>query len=105
MSGRVTMERNITIKVAGQEYELTAESPEHESILRDAARIVNRQIEKINSGNTTGKSRTEVIVMAAFTISTGYVMQNRMLKKLQEEESRLHREIEGYLDNIDKISR
>ena len=43
--------------------------------------------------------------MAAFTISTGYVMQNRMLKKREEEESRLHREIEGYLDNIDKISR
>ncbi len=105
MSEKAAMKRNITIKVAGQEYELTAESPEHESILRDAAKIVNRQVDKVSSGVLTGKDSLEIIVMAAFTISTGYVMQNRLLKKTEEEETRLHKEIKGYLDNIDKISR
>lgn len=99
------MRRNIKIRVAGQEYDLTAESPEHEELLRDAAKIVNRQIEKLQSGNVTGKNDMDIIVMAAFTISTGYVMQNRTLMKMRQDEDQLHKEIEGYLDNIDKISR
>lgn len=101
----MTMRRNIKIRVAGQEYDLTAESPEHEGLLRDAAKIVNRQIEKLQSGNVTGKNDMDIIVMAAFTISTGYVMQNRTLMKMRQDEAQLHKEIEGYLDNIDKISR
>lgn len=97
------MERSITIKVAGYVFSLTAASPEHEEVLRKAAGIVNEKIGKLQEKNHTGKSPEELLMLAALTISTGYVMQTREIERMNRELESLHKEIEGYLDNIDKI--
>ena len=43
--------------------------------------------------------------MAALTISLGYVLHKRKIEEMEHEEEQLRRDIEGYLDNIDKYSR
>ncbi len=99
------MERSITIRVAGYMFSLTAASPEHEEVLRKAAGIVNEKIERLQEKNFTGKGTEELLMLAALTISTGYVMQTRKIERMEREIEGLHKEIEGYLDNIDKYSR
>ena len=99
------MERSITIRVAGYMFSLTAASPEHEEVLRKAAGIVNEKIERLQEKNFTGKGTEELLMLAVLTISTGYVMQTRKIERMEREIGGLHKEIEGYLDNIDKYSR
>ncbi len=99
------MKRDITIRIAGHEYRIPVESPYEEENLRDAAKLLDAQIVKQERKNVTWQDREEVLTMAALTISLGYVLHKRKIEEMEHEEEQLRRDIEGYLDNIDKYSR
>ena len=99
------MGRDITIRIAGKGYRIPVESPDQEEVLREAAKIVNGQMDRQLRMNVTDRSSEDLLAMAALTISSGYVMQKREIERRKEEETQLHREIEGYLENIVKYSR
>lgn len=96
------MAQKITISIAGHEYEFKVESQQDEEIWREAAKIVNQQIQK-KERNLTGQTSYDVLAMAALTISIGFVMRGRELKKTKQEIEALRNEIAGYLEKIEKI--
>jgi cell division protein ZapA (FtsZ GTPase activity inhibitor) len=98
------MAQNISIKIADRPYSLKASSPEQEELIRKAAEEVNRKV-KAYQDKLPGKGMVELLSFAALNVCMSNITLQNTLKTLTSEEEILVKELEGYLENIDKNSR
>ena len=97
------MEQSIKIKIAEREYPLKVTSPQQEEAIRKAAQEINRQIQAYQS-RYADKTLVELSIMA-LNVCVNNISLNRQMRGVKEAEEILAKELEGYLDNIDKNSR
>ncbi len=98
------MAQNITIKIADRPYSLKVNSPEQEEIIRKAADELNRKV-RAYQDKLPGKSTVELLSFAALNVCMTNISLKNQLDGMSEEEKALEKELEGYLDKIDKNSR
>ena len=98
------MAQSINITIAGIPYNLSATSPEHEEVIRKAAEDVNRKISQYQE-KFPNRGLNEIISFMALNICMNNIMLQKHLKVMKDAEDGLARELEGYLENIDKNSR
>ena len=98
------MAQSITIKIADRPYSLKVTSPEQEEVIRKAAEEVNRKISAYQD-RMPGKGMVELLSFAALNVCMSNINLQEQLKMLAQEEQGLVKELEGYLENIDKNSR
>ena len=98
------MEQSIKIRIAEREYPLKVTSAEQEEDIRKAAQEINRQIQAYQS-RYADKTLVEILSIMALNVCVNNISLNRMVKGMKEAEDSLAKELDGYLDNIDKNSR
>ena len=98
------MAQSINIKIAGRPYNLTATSPEHEEIIRKAAEEVNAKIAQYQE-KFPNKGITEILSFMALNVSMNNIVLKMQVKGIKEAEDKLAKELERYLENIEKTSR
>ena len=98
------MAQSINIKIADRSYPLKVNSPEHEEVIRKAADDINRMVAKYQD-RFPGKGMIEILSFVALNTCMSNITLNRQMKELTDGEEMLAKEIEGYLENIDKDSR
>ncbi|MBE6240341.1 MAG: cell division protein ZapA [Bacteroidales bacterium] len=98
------MGQNITVKIAEQTIPLVSKSPEHEELIRVAAKELNDKLTAMIDDNPD-KSIVEILSIIALNRSivvAGLKKQHQMIANAEES---LLKELDGYLENIDKNSR
>ncbi len=98
------MAQNISIKIADRPYSLKAASPEQEELIRKAADELNRKVRAYQE-KLPGKGTVELLSFAALNVCMANLNLKEQLSALAREEETLAKELEGYLENIDKNSR
>ncbi|MBO5808509.1 MAG: cell division protein ZapA [Bacteroidales bacterium] len=98
------MAQSINIKIADRSYPLKVNSPEHEEVIRKAADDINRMVTKYQE-RYPGKGMIEILSFVALNTCMSNITLNKQIKETAEEEAMLAKELEGYLENIDKNSR
>lgn len=98
------MAQSINIKIAGRPYNLTATSPEHEEVIRKAAEEVNAKIAQYQEKFPT-KGMTEILSFMALNVTMNNIVLKTQVKGMKDAEEGLAKELERYLDNIEKTSR
>jgi len=98
------MDQKITVKIADCRFSLVAKSPEQEEIIRKAAEHTNRQITGFQS-KYPETPVAKVLSMVALNMAVENVSFSKRLQEQMRDEEKLAKELEGYLDNIDKNSR
>ncbi len=98
------MAQNITIKIADRPYSLKVNSPEQEETIRKAADELNRKL-RAYQDKLQGKSTVELLSFAALNVCMANMTLRDQLNNKSEEEDALVKELEGYLEKIDKNSR
>ncbi len=98
------MAQNISIKIADRPYSLKAASPEQEELIRKAADELNRRV-RAYQDKLPGKGAVELLSFAALNVCMANISLKEQLNERAMEETALAKEIEGYLENIDKNSR
>ena len=98
------MEQRIKIKIAEREYPLKVTSPQQEEDIRKAAQEINSQIQAYQR-RYADKTLVEVLSIMALNVCVNNISLNRQMRGVKEAEEILAKELEGYLDNIDKNSR
>lgn len=98
------MAQNITIKIADKPYPVTASSPAQEQLIRKAAAEVNRRIKDYQDRTPEGHMQ-DFMSFAALNICMSYIALTEEVNAMAAEEKKLARELEGYLNEIDKNSR
>ena len=98
------MAQSINIKLADRTYPLKVNSPEHEEVIRKAADDINKMVAKYQE-KFPGKGLVEILSFVALNTCMSNIPINRQMKELVDGEAMLAKELEGYLDNIDKNSR
>ena len=98
------MAQSINIKIADRSYPLKVNSPEHEEVIRKAADDINKMVTKYQD-KFPGKSMIEILSFVTLNTCMSNITLNKQIKELNEKEALLAKELEGYLENIDKNSR
>ena len=98
------MSQSISIKIADRTYPLKVNSPEHEEVIRKAADDINRMVAKYQD-RFPGKGMIEILSFVALNTCMSNITLNKQMKDVTEAEEMLAKELEGYLENIDKNSR
>ena len=98
------MAQSINIKIAGRPYNLSATSPEHEEIIRKAADDVNKKIAQYHE-KFPSKGLTEIMSFMALNVCMSNILLQRQVNTMKEGEELLAKDLERYLENIDKSSR
>jgi cell division protein ZapA (FtsZ GTPase activity inhibitor) len=98
------MAQNIKIHIADRPYSLKVTSEEQEALIRKAADEVNRKILAYQS-KLQGKGIVELLSFAALNLCMSNITLQQQQKAVADEEMNLVKELEGYLENIDKNSR
>ncbi len=98
------MEQSIKIKIADREYPLKVSSPEKEEVIRKAAADLNRKI-TLYQEKYPHKGMIEILSFVALNVSMTNVVLQKQIDVMTGEEEGLAKELQAYLDNIDKNSR
>ena len=98
------MEQSIKIKIADREYPLKVSSPEKEEVIRKAAADLNKKI-TLYQEKYPNKGMIEILSFVALNVSMTNVVTQKQIEAMKEGEENLAKELQGYLDNIDKNSR
>ncbi len=98
------MAQNITIKIADRPYSLKANSPEQEALIRKATEELNMKV-RAYQDKLPGKGTVELLSFAALNVCMANISLRNQLNGLAQEEKALEKELEGYLEQIDKNSR
>ena len=98
------MAQSINIKIAGRPYNLTATSPEHEEVIRKAADEVKAKIAQYQE-KFPNKGLTEILSFMALNATMNNVVLKTQVKGMKDAEEGLAKELERYLENIEKTSR
>ncbi|MCX4337220.1 MAG: cell division protein ZapA [Bacteroidales bacterium] len=96
--------QSISIRIADRTYPMKVNSPEDEELIRKAAELINGRIEKYNV-RYPGKGLADVLSFVALNICKSHLALQKQLDDVLKGEENLIRELDGYLDNIDKNSR
>ena len=98
------MDQKIKIRIADHTFSLVAKSPEQEEIIRKAADHTNRHIMR-NQEKYPETSLVKILSMVALNMAVENVSFSKRLQDVTRNEEKLAKELESYLDNIDKNSR
>ncbi len=98
------MAQNITIKIADRPYSLKVNSPEQEEVIRKAADELNKRV-RAYQDKLPGKGTVELLSFAALNVCMANITLKEQLNKQALEEESIAKELDGYLENIDKNSR
>ena len=98
------MEQSIKIKIADREYPLKVSSPEKEEVIRKAAADLNKKI-SLYQEKYPNKGMIEILSFVALNVSMTNVILQKQAESLVEGEEKLAKELQSYLENIDKNSR
>ena len=98
------MAQSITVTIAERTFPLKVNSPEHEELIRKAADEINRKV-KFYLERFPSKSLNEVISLVALNTGIAYAGLQKQMETVLEAEESLVKDLDGYLENIDKYSR
>ena len=98
------MKQSIKIKIADREYPLMVSSPEQEEAIRKAASELNKKL-SLYQDKYPNKGMIEILSFVALNVSMTNVVLQKQIDMLNEGEDNLAKELQSYLDNIDKNSR
>ena len=98
------MAQSINIKIAGRPYNITANSAEHEEVIRKAAEDVNKKISQYQE-KFPNKGLTEILSFMSLNVSMANIVLQKQMAGMKDAEEGLAKELEHYLENIDKTSR
>ena len=98
------MEQSIKIKIAGYPFPLKVTSPEQEEHIRKSALEINRQITAFQN-KYPNKSLIEILSIMSLNVCVTNLSLTKQIKEMKDAEESLAKELNGYLDNIDKNSR
>lgn len=98
------MAQSITVTIADRSYPLQVKSPEHEEMIRKAVDDINRRVKYYLDKYPT-KGTIEVLSLVALNVGIVNCGLQKQLDMTIEDEGNLLKELEGYLDNIDRNSR
>lgn len=98
------MAQSISIKIAERTYSLKVSSPEQEEVIRKAADDINRKV-TLYQEKFPDKGILEILSFVALNVCMANLNLQRQMKEMTDAEDGLAKELEGYLDNIDKNSR
>ena len=98
------MEQSIKIQIAGYTFPLKVTSTEQEENIRKSAQEINRQIAAYQN-KYPNKGLVEIFAIMSLNVCVTNVSLAKQVKDMKEAEDSLARELEGYLENIDKNSR
>ena len=98
------MDQKITVKIADCRFSLVAKSPEQEEIIRKAAEHTDKQITKYQE-KYPETPLVKILSMVALNLAVENVSFSKRLQDVLNNEEKLEKELESYLDNIDKNSR
>ena len=98
------MAQSISIRIAERTYSLKVSSPEQEEVIRKAAEDINRKV-ALYQEKFPDKGILEILSFVTLNVCMANITLPKQMKNLEDEETALAKELEGYLDNIDKNSR
>ena len=98
------MAQSINVTIADRSYPLQVKSPEHEEMIRKAVEDINRRV-KFYLDKYPTKGMIEVLSLVALSVGMVNKGLEKQLETALEDEGTLLKELEAYLDNIDKNSR
>ena len=98
------MAQSINVTIAERTFPLKVNSPEHEELIRKAADEINRKV-KFYLERFPSKSLNEVISLVALNTGIAYAGLQKQMETVLEAEESLVKDLDGYLENIDKYSR
>lgn len=98
------MAQSISVVIADRSYPLQVKSPEHEEMIRKAVEDINRRV-KFYLDKYPTKGMIEVLSLVALNVGIVNKGLEKQLETALEDEGTLLKELEAYLDNIDKNSR
>ena len=98
------MAQSINVIIAGRTFPLKVNSPEHEELIRKAADEINRKV-KFYLERFPSKSPHEVMSLVALNTGIAYAGLQKQMESVLNDEENLLKDLDGYLENIDKNSR
>jgi len=98
------MAQSISIRIAERTYSLKVSSPEQEEVIRKAADDINRKV-ALYQEKFPDKGILEILSFVTLNVCMANITLQKQMKTMEDEETALTKELEGYLDNIDKNSR
>ena len=98
------MAQSISIRIAARTYSLKVTSPDQEEVIRKAAEDINRKV-TLYQEKFPDKGILEILSFVSLNVCMANITLQKQMKEMNEEEDALAKELEGYLDNIDKNSR
>ena len=98
------MEQSIKVKIAGYTFPLKVNSQEQEEYIRKSAQEINRQITAFQT-RYPNKSLIEILSIMSLNVCVTNMTLSKQMKDFKDAEESLAKELDGYLENIDKNSR
>ena len=94
------MGQDITLKIAGPEFQLKAATPEMESLMRFAADDINNMLARYDE-KYPDKQLTEKLLFVTLTQAVSRLTAQGKLNALTDSQNKLNAELSAYLNNID----
>ena len=98
------MEQSIKIQIAGYNFPLKVTSTEQEENIHKSAQEINRQITAYQN-RYQNKSLVEILSIMSLNVCVTNLSLAKQMKDIKDAEESLAKELNGYLENIDKNSR
>ena len=95
------MEQSITLRIAGKDYSLKANSPEMEQLMRVAAETINKKVAAYDV-KFPDKTTADKLAFVALSETVARLSYQKKLSSVNDEVKRMFDQTSGYLDNIDK---
>ena len=95
------MEQSIKVKIAGYTFPLKVNSQEQEEYIRKSAQEINRQITAFQT-RYPNKSLIEILSIMSLNVCVTNMTLSKQMKDFKDAEESLAKELNGYLDTIDK---
>ena len=97
--GGIIMGQKITLKIAGRDYGLTAQSEEQEATLRRAADAINSRMDAYTLSHP-GNTALELMSLVALNETLFRMNVQKEMEQFKESEKQLDEDLERYLKDI-----
>ncbi|MBQ7272454.1 MAG: cell division protein ZapA [Bacteroidales bacterium] len=97
--GGIVMGQKITLKIAGRDYGLTAQSEEQEATLRRAADAINSRMDAYTLSHP-GNTALELMSLVALNETLFRMNVQKEMEQFKESEKQLDEDLERYLKDI-----